>query len=144
MILDADFRVVTANRAFYATFQVRRRRRSAGSLFDLGNRQWNIPRLRTLLEEILPRDSVVEDFEVEHQFETIGRRTMLLNARRLRSARDQAALILLAIEDVTEARRLEAAHVALRREQTRAPRRRRRPGPRTGSSRSCRTSCARR
>jgi two-component system, chemotaxis family, CheB/CheR fusion protein len=105
MILDADLRVVSANRAFYETFQVADAETECRSLFDLGNRQWDIPRLRTLLEEILPRDGVVEGFEVEHHFETIGRRLMLLNARRVLRATDQSPLILLGIEDVTERRR---------------------------------------
>lgn len=73
------------------------------SLFDLGNRQWDIPRLRILLEEILPRDGRVNGFEVDHTFEGIGRRVMMLNARRI----DSIALILLAIEDVTERKKAE-------------------------------------
>ena len=73
----------TANRAFYRTFAGRPGRRPrAGSLFELGNRQWDIPGLRELLEEILPRDSHFNDFEVEHEFAGVGRRVMLLNARR--------------------------------------------------------------
>ena len=74
VILDADLRVVTANRSFYETFQVTPAETEGRLFFDLGNRQWNIPRLRTLLEEVLPRDNTIEDFEVEHDFETIGRR----------------------------------------------------------------------
>ncbi|HEU4370669.1 MAG TPA: chemotaxis protein CheB [Methylomirabilota bacterium] len=107
VILDADLRVVTANRVFYETFRVAREETERQFLFDLGNRQWNIPQLRTLLEEVLPRDSVVEQFEVEQDFETIGRRTMLLNARRVPSATGQPALILLAIGDITEVQSLE-------------------------------------
>ncbi len=107
VILDADFRVVTANRSFYETFQVRREETERRSLFDIGARQWDIPRLRTLLEEVLPRDSVFEDFEVEHDFVAIGRRTMRLNARRMLSAPGQPALVLLAVEDVTGMKTLE-------------------------------------
>jgi two-component system CheB/CheR fusion protein len=105
VILDADLRVVTANRSFYETFRVTPEETERQSLFDLGNRQWNIPRLRTLLEEILPRENAFEGFEVEHDFQTIGRRAMLLNARCVLSAAGKQALILLAIEDVTEAKR---------------------------------------
>jgi len=86
VILDADLRVVTANPSFYETFQTSREETEGHSLFDIGNRQWNVPRLRTLLEEVLPRQSVVERFEVEYHFETIGWRAMLLNARRVLSA----------------------------------------------------------
>lgn len=109
VILDGDLRVVTANASFYETFQVAVPETERQSLFDLGNRQWDIPRLRTLLEEILPRDHVMEDFEVEQDFQTIGRRTMLLNARRVLSATGEPTLILLAIEDVTERRHTEKA-----------------------------------
>src|SRR5438552_2992845 len=87
------------------------------SLSDIGNHRWTVPRWRTLLEEVLPRESVVERFEVELRFETIGRRTMLLNARRVLSASGQPALILLAIDDVTEVKRAEATRAALVREQ---------------------------
>ncbi|MGH7313914.1 MAG: ATP-binding protein [Candidatus Rokuibacteriota bacterium] len=117
VILDADLRVVTANRSFYETFQVSPEETEHQSLFDLGTRGWNIPQLRMLLEQILPRDSVVEHFEVEHDFAVIGRRTMLLNARRVLSATGQPARILLAVEDVTEAKRAEATRAALTREQ---------------------------
>ncbi len=117
VILDVDLRVVTANPSFYETFQTSRETTEGHSLFDIGNRQWNVPRLRTLLEEVLPRQSVVERFEVEHRFETIGSRTMLLNARRVLSADGQPALILLAIDDVTEAKRTEATRAALAHEQ---------------------------
>ncbi len=107
VILDAELRVVTANRSFYATFKMQREETERQFLFDIGNRPWHIPQLRPLLEEILPQGSVVEDFEVEHDFEAIGRRTMLLNARRVLSATGQPALVLLAIEDVTEKKSLE-------------------------------------
>ena len=109
VILDGDLRVVTANRSFYAAFQVALEETEGRPIFDLGNRQWNIPRLRTLLTEMLPQGSSIEDFEVEHDFETLGRRTMVLNARRLLLAPGEPASILLAFEDVTERRRAEAA-----------------------------------
>ena len=96
VVLDADLRVQSANAAFYQTFRV-----SAGEtvnrlLFQLGNGQLNIPRLRELLENILPRSSSFNDFEVEHDFDRLGRRTMLLNARRLFRRGDGAEFILLA------------------------------------------------
>jgi two-component system, chemotaxis family, CheB/CheR fusion protein len=112
VILDPDLRVMMANRSFYATFQVTKDDTERRLLFDLGNGQWDIPRLRTLLEEILPRNDTMEDFEVEHEFETIGRRTMRLNARRVLTANGAPSMILLAIEDVTELKRLEAERAA--------------------------------
>jgi two-component system, chemotaxis family, CheB/CheR fusion protein len=113
VILDADLRVVTANASFYETFRIGREETERQSLFDLGNRQWDIPQLRAQLEEVLPRDSVFEDFEVELDFDTIGRRTMLLNARRVSSVTGQPATVLLAIEDVTERKHLERERAEL-------------------------------
>ncbi len=102
VVLDAELRVRMANRSFYRTFRVDPEDTQERSLFDLGNRQWDIPRLRELLEEILPRDSHFSDFEVDHEFEGVGRRSMLLNARTLPPVGGRAGMILLAIEDVTE------------------------------------------
>ena len=107
VVLGEDFHVVTANRSFFETFHVFQEETERQSLFDLGNRQWNIPQLRTVLEAVLAEGHVFEDFEVEHDFERIGQRTMRLNARRMPSATDQPALILLAIDDVTERTRIE-------------------------------------
>jgi light-regulated signal transduction histidine kinase (bacteriophytochrome) len=78
-------------------------------LYDLGNRQWDIPKLRELLEEILPTHTTFDNFEVEHEFKTIGRRVMHLNARRIYREIDETHLILLAIEDVTERKRAQQA-----------------------------------
>ncbi|MEX2262485.1 MAG: ATP-binding protein [Bryobacteraceae bacterium] len=101
LILDGDFRVERANRPFYETFQVSPEETSRQFVYDLGNGQWNIPKLRLLLEEILPQNSSFRDFEVEHDFPGIGRKTMLLNAHRLQWNGPQEQKILLAIEDVT-------------------------------------------
>jgi two-component system CheB/CheR fusion protein len=95
--------VSAANDSFYRAFQVRREDTENRLIYELGNREWDIPELRRLLENVLPTDKQFADFEVEHQFEQIGRRVMLLNARRL----DAEQLILLAIEDVTERKRAE-------------------------------------
>src|SRR6185312_7599496 len=94
----ANMRVQTANRSFYETFRVYPKETEQRTLFELGNRQWDIPRLRELLEEVLPRDGRINNFEVDHTFQGIGRRVMVLNARRI----DSIGLILLAIEDITE------------------------------------------
>ncbi|MBA4190433.1 MAG: PAS sensor protein [Planctomycetaceae bacterium] len=119
VVLDAQLHVRMANSAFYQTFRVNPAETEGRSLFDLGNRQWNIPRLRELLLEILPRDNSFNGFEVEHEFEGIGLRSMILNARRLPQVSGRATLILLAIEDATEQRRateaLELSEVRYRR-----------------------------
>jgi len=102
IILDRDLRVVTANPSFYRTFNVKRDETEGMLIYDLGNRQWNIPGLRKLLEDILTQDIDFHDFEVKHDFETIGRKIMHLNARRIYDQGNQTHLILLAIEDVTD------------------------------------------
>jgi len=102
VVLDSDLKVVKANHPFYRTFKVRPEETEGILIYDLGNRQWNIPKLRELLEDILPENTVFNDFEVEHDFETIGRKIMHLNARRIYREVNQTQLILLAIEDVTE------------------------------------------
>jgi signal transduction histidine kinase/CheY-like chemotaxis protein len=107
LILDASLRVRSANRAFYQTFQVAAEETEGQLVYELGNGQWDIPALRTLLEDIVPMSSVFNDFELEHDFPALGRRVMLLNARKLRQ-RNHAELLVLAMEDVTERRRAEA------------------------------------
>lgn len=102
LVLDGDLRVIMANRAFYSTFRAEPDMTVGRLLYDLGNRQWNIPALRRLLEEILPENSPFEDFEVTHEFEQLGRRTMRLNARRVERGQNELPLILLAIEDVSK------------------------------------------
>jgi len=78
-------------------------------IYDSGNRQWDIPRLRELLEQILPQNTNFDNFEVEHDFATIGRKVMLLNARRIHTEEGKTDSILLAIEDITERRQAERA-----------------------------------
>jgi nitrogen-specific signal transduction histidine kinase len=107
LVLDSDLRVLKANRSFYDSFKVTTGETIGNLIYDLGNRQWDIPRLRTLLEEILPQDNKFDDYEVEHVFSGIGHKVMLLNARRITQAGSGPLLILLAIEDVTEKMRLE-------------------------------------
>ena len=108
LVLDPDLRVIAASRSFYRTFAVTPRTTEGRLVFDLGEGQWNIPGLRTLLEDIIPKRRTVEAYEVEHEFPSIGRRVMLLNARRVFDEDRSASAILLAIEDVT--RRREADH----------------------------------
>src|SRR5947207_1692981 len=107
LILDSSLRVHSANRAFYQTFHVAPDETENRLIYELGNGQWDIPALRTLLEDIVPKSSVFNDFELEHNFPFIGRRVMLLNARRLRQG-SHRELLVLAMEDVTQRRRAEA------------------------------------
>ncbi len=102
LVLGTDLRVRSANQSFYETFEVSPEETTGRKVYELGNGQWDIPRLRELLEELLPKDEVLNGYEVEHEFEAIGRRVMLLNARQM----NRHKLILLAIEDVTEERRV--------------------------------------
>jgi PAS domain S-box-containing protein len=106
LVLDDRLTVVSANRAFFAMFTTNAAQTIGRRLYDLGDRQWNIPALRRLLEEIIPRQHTVEGYEIEHDFEGVGLRTMLLNARRVHRP-GGAGFVLLAIDDVTDLRRKE-------------------------------------
>src|SRR5665213_1273133 len=108
LILDTTLRVRSANRAFYQTFQVSSEETENRLIYELGNGQWDIPALRTLLEDVVPKSSVFNDFELEHTFPVIGRRVMLLNARKLKAG-DHGELLVLAMEDVTARKRAEEA-----------------------------------
>ena len=112
VILSQDLRVKTASRAFYEAFKVIPAETENELLYDLGNGQWDIPMLRTLLEEILPQNNQFNDFEVKHTFEGIGQRIMLLNARRIHLQGIQTELILLAIEDITARKMTEELQLA--------------------------------
>jgi PAS domain-containing protein len=103
VVVGWDLRVHFANRSFYQHFAVAREETEGHLIYELGNGQWDIPELRLLLEDILPEENSFDDYEIEHEFESIGRRTMLLNARRI----DHMNLVLLAIRDVTEQRKHE-------------------------------------
>ena len=105
--LDRDLRVVTVSRSFYEFFKVKPEETVGQLIYDLGNKQWNIPKLRELLETILPQKTSFDNYEVEHVFATIGKRIMLLNARQIRQASGKERIILLAIEDITERREIE-------------------------------------
>lgn len=109
LVLGWDLRVRYANLSFYDHFLVSKEQTEGRFVWELGNGQWNIAELRTLLEQILPEQNSFDDYEIEHEFETIGLRTMLLNARRL----DHTNLILLAIRDITEERHHEVRQKVL-------------------------------
>jgi PAS domain S-box-containing protein len=105
--LDQDLRVVSVSRSFYEFFKVKPEETEGQLIYDLGNKQWDIPKLRELLEDVLPKKETFDNYEVEHDFPTIGKRIMLLNARQIKRALGKEHIILLAIEDVTERRLIE-------------------------------------
>ena len=107
LVLDAELRVVSANLSFYQTFQVTPKETEQKLLFELGNHQWDIPLLRKLLEQIILKDTPINDFEMEQDFPTIGHKVMLLNSRQILQKENKAKMILLAIEDITEYKRWE-------------------------------------
>ena len=106
LVLDKDIKIKSANKSFYKTFQVTEAESIGKSLFKLGNSQWNIPKLRELLEEIVPKNNSFYDFEVEHVFPTIGTKVMVLNAHKILQQSIDEELIVLTIVDNTEIRRL--------------------------------------
>jgi two-component system CheB/CheR fusion protein len=124
LILDADMRVITANRSFYEKFLVAPEETEGLHLYELGSGRWDIPELRKLLHEVLPVKKSFSDFEVVLEVPNMGRRTMLLNAREIRKEevskatawpweKEYAGMILLAIEDITERKKIEDAQLFL-------------------------------
>ncbi len=107
LVLDEGLRVRIANRSFYRMFRTASADVEGRHLYELGNGEWNVPQLQELLAEISTNDTHFEDFEIEHNFPSIGHKTMLLNARRVRRGAGEEPLILLAFEDITELRRTE-------------------------------------
>jgi len=107
VILDGKLHVLTANRSFYKIFQVTKKATEKKLIFKLGNGQWDNKKLRYLLEDILPHKSFFQDFELEHEFPTIGKRIVLLNARRVVQKNSNQPMILLAMEDITEKKHIE-------------------------------------
>ncbi len=106
LILNKDLRVMAANESFYRTFQVEQKNTEGEVVYELGNGQWDIPDLRKLLEDILPKNTFFKGFEVTHEFPTIGRKIMILNARQIHPKEKVSEIfppiILLSIEDVTD------------------------------------------
>jgi len=102
IILTPDLKVISANPSFYETFQIAPEETEGRFIFDVDNHQWDIPALRELLEEIIPQNSHFNDFEVDHTFPRIGRRMVLLNARRVYRKGKGTDRILLAFEDITD------------------------------------------
>ena len=114
--LDSDLRVISVSRSFYEFFQVDPKETMGYLIYDLGNKQWNIPKLRDLLENILPSKSAFDNYEVIHEFANIGKRIMVLNARQLLRASGKDKTILLAFDDVTEVREAEGKLEVARRD----------------------------
>jgi two-component system CheB/CheR fusion protein len=112
LILDGDLKIISANQAFYQNFHTAQENTENCLLYKLGNGQWDIPSLRKLLEDIIPKNDSFKDFEVKHNFPDIGQKTMLLNAHRIPAAADHPSMILLAIEDVTEHQEREKEYEA--------------------------------
>ena len=112
LVLEPDLTIRFANRSFCHTFAVAPEHTVGRKLYEIGNGQWDIPKLRTALETIISDRKTIEAFEVEHFFPSIGRRTMLLNARTVYRPGNKVKQILLAIEDVTGPARLEREHAA--------------------------------
>jgi len=113
LVLNPDLKILTANHSFFDTFKVRPEETIGKFIYDLGNRQWDIPKLRILFEEILPHDTVFNGYEVEHDFLNIGRKTMLLNARQIFRKNIGSHIILLAMEDISDRKRAEAEKAEL-------------------------------
>jgi len=107
IVLDQDLRVVAVNNSFYKVFKVNPEETVGQLIFDLGNKQWDIPKLRELLETILPQKTTFDDYEVEHEYATIGKRIMLLNARQIQKVLGMEQIILLAVEDITARKETE-------------------------------------
>lgn len=107
IVLDDALRVVVGSRSFYRAFNVTQQETEGRPVYELGNGQWNIPALRKLLEEIIPHHTTIEAYEVEHDFPGVGRRTMLLNARKVFYEGNKSTSLLVAIDDITERRALE-------------------------------------
>jgi len=107
VVLDSELQILTANQSFYETFKVTPEDTIGNFIYDVGNRQWDIPQLRVLVEEILPLDTVLNDYEVEHDFPGIGHKTILLSARQIFREKIGSNIILLAMEDITKRKQLE-------------------------------------
>jgi len=114
LILYENLRVALANSSFYQAFKVKPEKTVGELIYNLGNHQWDIPKLRELLEDILPKTTSFDNFEVEHDFPDIGKRIMLLNACRIYLESNSTKLIILTIEDITERKEIEKLRKKIR------------------------------
>src|ERR1700684_1652442 len=101
IVLNGDLRVILASPAFYEKFKTNYKDSHDKLFYELGNGQWNIPKLRTLLEQVIPEKKIVEGYQVEHDFEHLGKRIMIINAREIHYENGQKKM-LLTIQDITE------------------------------------------
>ena len=108
LVLSSDLKILTANHSFYDTFKVTPENTIGNFIYDLGNRQWNIPKLRILLDEILPLQTVISGYEVEYDFPGIGHKIILLNARLIIRDKTGSNIILLSMDDITARKQIEA------------------------------------
>jgi PAS domain S-box-containing protein len=120
LVLDSELRVKRANRSFYQVFEAKQEETENQFIYELGNGQWNIPKLRGLLENLLKENTEVRDFEVQHSFQDIGQKTMLVNARQLFHPDRNINMILVAINDITERKQAEESMEQYARELTRS------------------------
>lgn len=107
LVLDEHLMVISANKTFYTFFQVTQQETEGKRVYELGNGQWSAPKLKILLEDILPKNTHFEDFKVDYEFPRIGQRIMMLNARRIYTSHESRPILLLAMEDVTKQKQLE-------------------------------------
>lgn len=113
LVLDKNLRVKNANPSFHKVFNLHETETVGTLIFNLGNHQWDIPALRKMLEEILPKGKTITDYEVKHRFSEMGERTMLVNAQELIGKSGSENLILLAVEDVTDAKKADQGNATL-------------------------------
>jgi C4-dicarboxylate-specific signal transduction histidine kinase len=109
VVLSSNLKILTANHSYYETFKVTPEATIGNFIYDVGNRQWDIPKLRVLFEDILPNNTVFNGYEVEHDFPGIGRKVILLNARQITRKNIGSHIILLAMEDITIRKQSELA-----------------------------------
>jgi PAS domain S-box-containing protein len=114
IILYEDLSVALANRSFYQVFKVKPEETEGQHIYELGNHQWDIPKLQELLEDILPKTTSFDNFEVKHDFPDIGKRIMLLNACRIYLEANRTRLIILTVEDITERKKIEELREKIR------------------------------
>ncbi len=114
IILYEDLKVALASRFFYQIFEVKPGETEGRFIYELGNHQWDIPKLRQLLEEILPKTTSFDNFEIEHDFPHLGKRIMLLNACRIYLEANRTKLIVITIKDITERKKIEELHKKIR------------------------------
>jgi PAS domain S-box-containing protein len=116
VVLDRDLRVVAASRSFYRMFGAAPDNTQGRLFYDLAGGQWDIPALRKLLEDVIPEHRTIDAYEIEHDFASVGRRTLLLNARQVFDEAHPDSALLLAMEDVTHRRAAEREKDELLRE----------------------------